>query len=297
MRLVMLVLFGAVCQVVEAQATSLVATFVPMRDGARLAAFVSEPRTASQPTTLVVLHGGPGTTHAYLRPEWDALARFGRVVYYDQRGCGASTRRAPYSWQGQVRDLEDLLDRLSPNESVVLTGSSWGTLLALAYTVAHPERVRALVLSGIVPWPGRGLPLLTATLDSFARGTGYYPYARSDSQPPDSGVLALRAFGARAASRRVLVCPAVTLSITPGRGSMPPLAALGRVSSRVLVVSGDSLGQTPSDGAVALAAALPAARLEVLAGLGHDPWYADPDRFFALVTAFLQEVLGTSGPA
>jgi len=33
---------------------------------------------------LIVLHGGPGLSHDYLRPEWDRLGGHGwRVVFYD----------------------------------------------------------------------------------------------------------------------------------------------------------------------------------------------------------------------
>jgi proline iminopeptidase len=36
----------------------------------------------------VVLHGGPGADHEYLRPGFDALARARQLIYYDQRGGG-----------------------------------------------------------------------------------------------------------------------------------------------------------------------------------------------------------------
>ena len=98
---------------------------------------------------VVVLHGGPGLPHDYLRPEWDRLAEGARVVYYDQRGCGRSGRTPPYGWRAHVLDLDRLLAALSPDEPVVLAGSSWGPMLALYYSVAHPARVRALVLSGV----------------------------------------------------------------------------------------------------------------------------------------------------
>ena len=37
---------------------------------------------------VIVLHGGPGAGHQYLRPEWDNLSSIAKVIYYDQRGCG-----------------------------------------------------------------------------------------------------------------------------------------------------------------------------------------------------------------
>ena len=49
----------------------------------------SVPREGALP--LVVLHGGPGMAHNYVR-NLEALADTGRrVIHYDQLGCGNST--------------------------------------------------------------------------------------------------------------------------------------------------------------------------------------------------------------
>lgn len=62
-------------------------------------------QVGQEPTTVIVLHGGPGATHQYLRPEFDALTKTARVIYYDQRGCGKSDPAASYTWQEHVADL------------------------------------------------------------------------------------------------------------------------------------------------------------------------------------------------
>jgi len=46
--------------------------------------------TEGNGTPLVLLHGGPGTTHHYFHPHFSRAAEFSRVIYYDQRGCGLS---------------------------------------------------------------------------------------------------------------------------------------------------------------------------------------------------------------
>ena len=98
----------------------------------------------------VFLHGGPGagTTPAHRR-FFDP--RHYRVVLFDQRGAGRST---PH---GELRDnttahLIDDIERLREHLGVdrwVVFGGSWGSLLAMAYAQAHPERCHALVLRGI----------------------------------------------------------------------------------------------------------------------------------------------------
>src|SRR6059036_886843 len=102
---------------------------------------------------VVVLHGGPGAHHDYLRPQYDHLAEGGRtLLYYDQRGGGRSPvpRDVPVGWREHVVDLEALrgdwgLDQLT------LLGYSWGGLLALLYALEHPDRVARLALVSSAP--------------------------------------------------------------------------------------------------------------------------------------------------
>jgi proline iminopeptidase len=88
----------------------------------------------------VLLHGGPGASHDYLRPQMDAVG--GRCLYYDQRGGGRSRSLPPGTWQEHVDDLESL----RKDDKLTLVGYSWGALLALLYATKHPEHVGKLVL-------------------------------------------------------------------------------------------------------------------------------------------------------
>lgn len=109
-------------------------------------------RRVGEGAPVVVLHGGPGAHHDYLRPGFDGLARGRELVYYDQRGGGQSAvaRDVPVGWTEQVADLEALraaweLDRLT------LAGYSWGGLLALLYATERPERIERLALVSPAP--------------------------------------------------------------------------------------------------------------------------------------------------
>jgi proline iminopeptidase len=99
---------------------------------------------------IVFLHGGPGgginSDHRrYFDPEHY------RVVLFDQRGCGQSKPfaelRENTTWD-LVEDIEKIRRHLGI-ETWMVFGGSWGSTLALAYAVTHPERVKALVLRGI----------------------------------------------------------------------------------------------------------------------------------------------------
>lgn len=110
-----------------------------------------ERRIGSGPPT-VVLHGGPGAHHDYLLPGFDALAHGRELIYYDQRGGGRSavSRETPVGWKEQVADLEELR-QVWGLEQLTLAGYSWGGLLALLYSVEHPDRVERLALISPAP--------------------------------------------------------------------------------------------------------------------------------------------------
>ncbi|MEP6966638.1 MAG: prolyl aminopeptidase [Pseudomonadota bacterium] len=98
----------------------------------------------------VVLHGGPGgAINPTMRRFFDP-ARW-RVALFDQRGCGKSRPNASLqdndTWR-LVEDIERLRRRLGVERWTVF-GGSWGSTLALAYAISHPERVAGLVLRGI----------------------------------------------------------------------------------------------------------------------------------------------------
>jgi proline iminopeptidase len=98
----------------------------------------------------VILHGGPGgainpTMRRFFDPaKW-------RMALFDQRGCGKSRPNASLedntTW-ALIRDIERLREQLGVEKWCVF-GGSWGSTLALAYAITHPERVESLVLRGI----------------------------------------------------------------------------------------------------------------------------------------------------
>lgn len=89
---------------------------------------------------------------------WDdqvaALTDIARMVRYDLRGFGRSTRDADTAYS-HADDLWRLLDHLEIDQAV-LVGLSMGGRIVLEATLAAPERVRALMLLDAVldgvPW-------------------------------------------------------------------------------------------------------------------------------------------------
>jgi pimeloyl-ACP methyl ester carboxylesterase len=78
---------------------------------------------------MVLIHGLAGNQR-----EWDAagvrLAREFRIITFDQRGHGASSRSADYSWNTRVDDLLALISEMDLHH-VTLVGHSLGAGVAL----------------------------------------------------------------------------------------------------------------------------------------------------------------------
>ncbi|MFF4354902.1 proline iminopeptidase-family hydrolase [Streptomyces sp. NPDC001530] len=101
---------------------------------------------------LVVVHGGPGSTHDYLL----SLSRFAAsgwpVVHYDQLGNGGSTHlpeKGADFWTPRLflDQLDALLRELGIADNYVLFGQSWGGLLATQHAAARPSGLRGLVVA------------------------------------------------------------------------------------------------------------------------------------------------------
>jgi len=97
---------------------------------------------------LVLISGGPGQPHDGFHPYFSQLNNVARIIYYDQRGTGKSTKDSTgryYTIQCAVQDLEQLRLALKIDRWAVL-GWSYGGLLAQCYALQYPEHCAGLVL-------------------------------------------------------------------------------------------------------------------------------------------------------
>jgi L-proline amide hydrolase len=107
--------------------------------------------TAGRPP-LVVVHGGPGSTHDYLTALAGLAGPEQAVVHYDQLGNGGSTHlpeAEPGFWTVDLflDELDNLLAGLGIAGDYVLFGHSWGGMLAAAHAAARPAGLRGLVIA------------------------------------------------------------------------------------------------------------------------------------------------------
>lgn len=99
---------------------------------------------------VIFLHGGPGGGAKPAQRRSFDPARY-RIILFDQRGCGRSTPSALLDGNetpALIADIERIRTHLGI-ESWMVAGGSWGSLLTLAYAIAHPDRCRALRVHGV----------------------------------------------------------------------------------------------------------------------------------------------------
>jgi pimeloyl-ACP methyl ester carboxylesterase len=93
---------------------------------------------------IVLVHGLSATRRNVVQGSRALLKRGYRLIAYDARGHGASTPARSYEYADLVEDLEAVLAELRI-DSAALVGSSMGAATTMAFALAHPERVPALV--------------------------------------------------------------------------------------------------------------------------------------------------------
>lgn len=97
---------------------------------------------------VLIMHGGPGLDHSYLRPALDALGHVAELIYYDYPGHGRSQGRelvATMSIERLADEAEALRVALKLPKVVVL-GHGFGGFVAQSYAQRHPDSLRGLLL-------------------------------------------------------------------------------------------------------------------------------------------------------
>ena len=247
---------------------------------------------------VLVLHGFTGSALS-MAVATDALARDHRVVACDLIGHGDSDAPADparYSTDATVRQIGVLLDLLDIDD-VALVGYSFGGRLALSFAVTYPERVRSLALIGTTAGieddrlraDRREADAALADRierDGVERFVDYWEalpiFATQRALPA-----AVRAGIRRTRTDQRPIGLANSLR-GAGAGSMPQLwAEVGLLDVPTLLVVGE-LDERYVEIGRRLAAVMPAARLQVMAGVGHAAHLEAPVEVADAISGFIR---------
>ncbi len=254
---------------------------------------------------VVAVNGGPGLSHAYMVQNdlWERIAQHRLVVFYDQRGIGAS-KPAPgatalsQTMDAQVSDLDAVRQALKL-EKVVLVGDSYGGLLSMAYAAAHPEHVAKLVLSDS---PGPSWKSIVHVLPEV------FPDVQEENAQEEKKLGPTTEAAARAGLRnhfRMIFYspekrdtymshmgdlgfePAVGEAVGNASADLDLSAKLAGFQFPTLVISGRFDMNVAPLTAWRLAHAIPGAKLVFFEKSGHLPSYEEPEKYISVLEGFL----------
>lgn len=278
------------------------ATTVTTEDGVVLA--VRDVGPADAPLTVVFAHGfclRMDSFHfqrARLAAEWGPQVR---MVFYDQRGHGASGI-APvdtYTVPQLGRDLDAVLTAVVPRGPVVLVGHSMGGMTVLAHARQFPQRYGARIVGvGLISSAAKGVSrsplgeiLANPALEAVRFSARYAPQlvhrGRGAARRLISPILRAASYGRDEISPSVVAFSEEMMHTTPVAtmvGFLHALevhdesAALVTLSMiPTLVVCGDHDLLTPDGYSRAMAAALWDCELVIVPGAGHLVQLEEPD--------------------
>jgi len=241
--------------------------FIPSDDGITIAA-----ETFGRGAPLIFAHGLT-SHHRMTRLELEPLAASHQVILFDQRGHGASTPvtdPALYSPERMAGDLRAVLDALGVERAVV-GGESMGAATALAFALAHPHRVDALLLTapafGDSPNPDSqrmldmGMSLAQLGMAEFLSVAAVRQRAQFNWAPE------LVQFVADLFSAHDADSLATALQTVPLWRPFTDLSPLAALQCRTCIVAWEGDPVHPIELARRMAAALPRATLQTMAPL------------------------------
>ena len=252
---------------------------------------------------VIAINGGPGLSHAYMiqNDMWQQVAAHRLVVFYDQRGTGASKLlqpAAPQTMEAQVADLEAVRAALHLDKAAFV-GDSYGGLLAIAYAQAHPEHVAKLVLSDTLPaWKSivHLFPDVFPDIEEQAAADD----KRLAANPEAAAQQSLRnhfrmIFYSPANYDRYMArmpdlgfTPAVAEAVSTATADLDYNAALPAFRFPTLVLSGRYDMNVAPLTAWRMAHAIPNAKLVFFEQSGHLPSYEEPTRYRQVLEDFLR---------
>jgi 3-oxoadipate enol-lactonase len=238
---------------------------------------------------LVLLHSLLADRHAF-DPVLPALAAKRRVTLINLPGFAGSQPAMLALMDAYVAVIEDGFDEFAIANDAVLIGNGFGGTVALAFALAHPERIAKLVLSDAAAcFPPEGRQAfalmaqkvadggLGAVADIAAKRVHSPAYLAAHPEAVEQRKQVLLGIDPKAfqAACRILQ-----------ESDLTPLLHHLRVPT--LVVCGELDQATPPALNKVIAAKVPGARYVELPGCGHCPPLEQPEAFLAAIKDFVE---------
>jgi proline iminopeptidase len=278
---------------------------------------------------VLIIHGGPGNPFTQPMRGLEPLTSEFQFHYYDQRGCGESTRpidgfESKNTYENmmmldktlglatQIADIERIRQILG-DENLILISHSWGGFLASLYAAEFPEHVEALILVSpanvlVMPQPDSDSDLFAAVRaklppDQQAEFDAFMQeYMNFDTlfQKSEADLVAMNEQFGKYYVQVVDIDTQMPPQGKPGGWMVWAMyismgqrhdyrAALQEVNAPVLVIHGANDLQSEAASRIYVDA-FPNAEFAIIENAGHFSFEEQPDDFANVVSKFLLEL-------
>jgi len=264
----------------------------------RLSNWIAFQIAGDEGLPVIFLHGIGGDAESW-RLQLDGFSSQYRAIAWDMPGYGDSAPIAEMTFPALVEAVSVLLDRLSVTRAH-LVGHSLGGMIAQAFALAHPERLRSLTLAATsaafgkrvdgepdLAWRDRFIEQRLGALDRGASMAELAPKLvrgligdEPDPKGLEQAILSMAAVpetGYRAAVHCLT--------------GFDQEAVLSDIRTPTLLIAGEKDPVAPPRVMQHMAEAMPDARLETLKGSGHLVHLERPESFNDRLADFLNGVV------
>lgn len=240
--------------------------------------------------TIALAHS-LGMAGSILDPLRSLLEPRRQVLTWDARGHGNSGRATGWSVEDLAEDLHGLLQHIGVQRAVV-GGLSLGGCTAIAYALAHPEAVEALILMDTTAGYGEANRSAWEQRAQNAETKGMQPIVPFNLPRWFSGKF-VEAGGAAMDTVTSLLLqndPASYAAACRALGKFEARDRVAEIRCPTLIVVGEDDPATPRAMSEQLHSQIAGSQLHVLPGLKHMSAVEAPDRVGKIIDEFLQSI-------
>jgi len=217
---------------------------------------------------------------------WMELSQKLKIVLYDKHGCGQSDRnRREFSIESELKDLESIIGHLDL-KNIILFGTSMAGPVTIVYALRNQKNVKRIILYGTYA-NGKNLAkkeVQSAIISLVRASWGLGSRALADLFIPNATSESIQQFtkfqresaSAEVATELLKLNYTLDVSDVLGKVHIPTLILHRKKDKAVRLENGKELAYN-----------IPNAKLKVLGGTIHFPYYEEPSEIISEIFEFL----------
>jgi pimeloyl-ACP methyl ester carboxylesterase len=253
---------------------------------------------------LILLAHGFGASAFSYRDVLEPLGEYGHVIAYDRAAFGFTERPTswegmnPYSAQGQLEVIDQLVEIFGAGKEVFLVGHSAGGALAAGYALEHQDKLKGLVLYAPAVYGSGGTPDWLSWIYDIPQLDHLGPLAVSsiatsglqllDRSYNDPSQITEQTLAGYTAPLKIKGWERAFWEFNKAPRSLGVAERVAEIKLPTLVLTGDNDQVVPTENSVRLAGELPDAELAIIKQTGHLPNEEKPAEFASIIIRFIE---------